>query len=49
MEKYNLSFVAHPSILFSIEDIELANEKMKQKGVEVEELLRMPFGTIVHI
>ena len=46
MEKQNPSAVAHPSILFSTSDVESAYEKMKQNGVEVEELLKMPFGTM---
>lgn len=46
MEKQNPSAVAHPSILFSTTDIESAYEKMKQNGVEVENLLKMPFGTM---
>jgi len=46
MEKQNPSAVAHPSILFSTTDIESAYEKMQQKGVEVEKLLKMPFGTM---
>ena len=46
MEKQNPSAVSHPSILFSTSDIESAYEKMKQNGVEVEALLKMPFGTM---
>lgn len=46
MEKQNPSSVAHPSILFSTTDIESAYEKMKQNGVEVEEMMRLPFGTM---
>ena len=46
MEKQNPSAVAHPSILFSTSDVESAYEKMKQNGVEVENMLRMPFGTM---
>ncbi|GAA0321323.1 VOC family protein [Bacillus carboniphilus] len=46
MEKQNPSAVAHPSILFSTTDIESAYEKMKQNGVEVEEMMRMPYGTM---
>jgi len=40
------SKVAHPSILFSTTDIESAYEKMKRNGVEVGEMMRMPFGTM---
>ncbi|WP_428911502.1 VOC family protein [Niallia sp. Krafla_26] len=46
MEKQNPSAVAHPSILFSTNDIDSAYEKMKQNGVEVEELLKMPYGSM---
>lgn len=46
MEKHKPSAVAHPSILFSTTDIESAYEKMKQNGVVVEEMLRMPYGTM---
>ncbi|OLN21268.1 glyoxalase [Domibacillus antri] len=46
MEKQKPSKVSHPNILFSTTDIESAYEKMKQNGVEVEEMLKMPFGTM---
>ncbi|AND38076.1 VOC family protein [Cytobacillus oceanisediminis] len=46
MEQQNPSAVAHPSILFSTSDIEAAYEQMKQNGVEVEDMLKMPFGTM---
>lgn len=46
MEQQNPSSVAHPSILFSTSDIEAAYEQMKQNGVEVEDMLKMPFGTM---
>jgi lactoylglutathione lyase len=46
MEKQNPSAVAHPSILFSTSDVESAYKKMKQNGVEVDDLLKMPFGTM---
>lgn len=46
MEKQKPSAVAHPSILFSTTDIEAAYEKMKQNGVEVAEMLRLPFGSM---
>ena len=46
MEQHQPSKVAHPSILFSTSNIESAYEKMKQNGVEVEELLKLPFGTM---
>ncbi|MEC1891920.1 VOC family protein [Cytobacillus firmus] len=40
------SILAHPSILFSTTDIEAAYEQMKQNGIEVEDMLKMPFGTM---
>ena len=46
MEQHQPSKVAHPSILFSTTDIETSYQKMKDNGVEVEEMLRMPFGTM---
>jgi lactoylglutathione lyase len=46
MEQHQPSKVAHPSILFSTTDIESAYQKMKDNGVEVEDMLRMPFGTM---
>ena len=46
MENKILLLCAHPSILFSTSDVESAYEKMKQNGVEVEDLLKMPFGTM---
>ena len=46
MEKQNPSAVAHPSILFSTSDVESAYEQMKQNGVEVDDLLKLPFGTM---
>lgn len=36
--------VVHPSILFSTIDIETTYEEMKNNGVKVNELLRMPYG-----
>ncbi|MGJ7923053.1 VOC family protein [Neobacillus sp. LXY-4] len=46
MEQHKPEKVAHPSVLFSTTDIESAYEKMKQNGVKVDELLKMPFGTM---
>lgn len=46
MEQQKPSAVAHPSILFSTTDIESAYEKMKNNGVEVGDLLKLPFGTM---
>src|ERR1700719_1163464 len=46
MEQHDPSKIAHPSILFSTTDIESAYEKLKQNGVEVGEMLRLPFGNM---
>ena len=46
MEQHQPLKVAHPSILFSTSDIEATYEKMKQNGVVVEEMLRLPFGNM---
>jgi lactoylglutathione lyase len=46
MEQHKPSAVAHPSILFSTSDIETAYQKMKENGVEVDDMMRMPFGTM---
>ncbi len=36
--------VEHPSVLLSTTDIEDAYNQMKEKGVEVGELMNMPYG-----
>ncbi|WP_311315362.1 VOC family protein [Neobacillus mesonae] len=46
MEQHEPSKVSHPSILFSTTDIDASYKKMKENGVEVGEMLRMPFGTM---
>lgn len=46
MEKQQPSKVSHPSILFSTADIESAYEKMKENGVKVGDMMKMPFGTM---
>lgn len=46
MEKQNPSKVAHPNILFSTTEIDSAYEKMKENGVEVAEMQKLPFGTM---
>lgn len=46
MEQQNPSNVAHPSILFSTTDIDAAYEKMKENGVSVDELQKMPYGSM---
>jgi lactoylglutathione lyase len=38
--------VEHPSILLSTTDIESAYASMQEKGVEVGEMMRMPYGTM---
>lgn len=35
---------AHPSILLSTENIEAAHAQMKERGVEVGDLMLMPYG-----
>jgi lactoylglutathione lyase len=46
MEQQNPSAVAHPSILFSTSDIDSAYAKMKENGVVVDELQKMPYGSM---
>lgn len=47
MQKQNPSTnVEHPSILLSTTDIEAAHTQMKENGVEVEELMKMPYGSM---
>ncbi|TVY08849.1 VOC family protein [Paenibacillus cremeus] len=46
MMQHKPSAVSHPSILFSTTDIEAAHAKMKENGVVVEEMLRLPFGSM---
>lgn len=46
MEQQKPTKVAHPTILFSTTDIESAYENMKKNEVKVDELLKMPFGTM---
>lgn len=38
--------VGHPSILLSTTDIEKAYAEMKEKGVEVTEIMKMPYGSM---
>jgi predicted enzyme related to lactoylglutathione lyase len=38
--------VSHPSILLSTTDIDNAYNKMKEQGVEVGELMKMPYGSM---
>lgn len=46
MQQQKPSKVAHPSVLFSTTDIEAAYEKIKENGVKVDDMLRMPYGTM---
>lgn len=46
MLSHDPSKVAHPSVLFSTTDVEAAYEKMKENGVKVQDLMRMPYGTM---
>ncbi len=43
IEQQQPSKVAHPSILFSTTDVDSAYEEVKQNGVKVGDMLRMPF------
>lgn len=38
--------VSHPSILLSTNDIEKSYHQMKEKGVEVGDLIKMPYGSM---
>ncbi|MBY0097801.1 VOC family protein [Mesobacillus maritimus] len=46
MEQQSPSAVAHPSILFSTSNIDSAYGKMKENGVVVDELQKMPYGSM---
>ncbi|MBU9720143.1 MULTISPECIES: VOC family protein [Bacillaceae] len=46
MEQQDPSVVAHPSVIFSTTDLEAAYEKMKANGVKVEEMQKMPYGSM---
>lgn len=46
MEQFKPEKVSHPSVLFSTNDIETAYKQMQENGVKVDEMLRMPFGTM---
>lgn len=41
-----LTNVAHPTILLSTTDIDNAYSKMKENGVEVADLMKMPYGSM---
>lgn len=46
MEQFKPEKVSHPSVLFSTNDIESAYKQMQENGVKVDDMLRMPFGTM---
>ena len=47
MEKQNLNTcTGHPSIILSTTDIEKAYEELKNNGVEVTDIMRMPYGSM---
>lgn len=47
MRKQNPSTnVEHPSIILSTPDLEEAHKKMKENGVEVEDIMKMPYGSM---
>ncbi|MFC4099185.1 VOC family protein [Paenibacillus xanthanilyticus] len=46
MLQQNPSAVSQPSVLFSTTDIDTAYEGMKNNGVEVGELMKMPYGSM---
>lgn len=46
MEQFKPEKVAPPSVLFSTNNVEEAYEKMKQNGIKVDDLMKMPFGTM---
>lgn len=46
MEMQYPAAIAHPSVLFSTTDIDSAYEKMIENGVDVDEMQRMPYGTM---
>lgn len=46
MEKQNPSAVAHPNILFSTTDVEAAHTQMKENGIDVEEVQKLPYGSM---
>lgn len=38
--------MTHPNIILSTTNLEEAHEKMKSKGVEVADIMRMPYGNM---
>lgn len=46
MKTQNPEAVAHPSIILSTDNIENTYEKMKENGVDVEDIMKMPYGSM---
>ncbi|MEH6938951.1 VOC family protein [Bacillus sp. JJ664] len=46
MEQFKPEKVSHPTVLFSTNDVETAYKQMQDNGVKVDDMLRMPFGTM---
>ncbi|MDE6181815.1 MAG: VOC family protein [Eubacteriales bacterium] len=45
MKQHNPNLcVEHPSIILSTNDIEKSHKEMKENGVEVEDIMSMPYG-----
>lgn len=45
MEQYDPNLcVEHPSIILSTNNIEKSHKEMKEKGIEVEDIMYMPYG-----
>lgn len=45
MKQYNPNLcVEHPSIILSTNNIEKSHKEMKKKGIEVEDIMSMPYG-----
>lgn len=38
--------VSHPNVILSTKDIESAHANMKDRGVQVEAIMRMPYGSM---
>lgn len=46
MLKTRPEMVSHPGVMFACDDPEALWHELKEKGVEVDELQRMPYGTM---
>ncbi|WP_019240282.1 MULTISPECIES: VOC family protein [Bacillus] len=47
MKQHNPSQnVEHPSVILSTNNIESAYAEMKEKGIEVDEIMKMPYGSM---